>query len=58
VSRKFKTRIVSVKIPERYIEELNKLVESGRYRNISEVIRVAIRDLLLRELWLKSEQTH
>jgi len=58
VSGRIKTRTVSVKIPERYIEELNKLVESGRYRNISEVIRVAIRDLLLRELWLKSDQTY
>ncbi len=58
MSGRIKTRTVSVKIPERYIEELNKLVESGRYRNISEVIRVAIRDLLLRELWLKSDQTY
>ena len=44
-------KLVSVPLPERYLEGLEELVRLGRYPNRSEAIRVAVRDLLLRELW-------
>jgi Arc/MetJ-type ribon-helix-helix transcriptional regulator len=34
-----------------YVNGLDKLVENGMYPSRSEAIRVAIRDLLRRELW-------
>lgn len=45
-------RIISVKLPELYLEGIDELVKIGKYRNRSEVIRVALRDLLRRELWM------
>lgn len=44
-------RIITVKIPETYLEGLEELVNIGRYTSRSEAIRAAIRDLLKRELW-------
>ena len=44
-------KIVTVNIPESYIESIEKLVgENGLYPSRSELIRVAVRDFLLREL--------
>jgi len=45
--------LVTVKMPELYIEGIDELVRIGKYRNRSEVIRVAIRELLRKELWMK-----
>lgn len=45
-------RIVTVKMPETYIEAIDELIRMGRYSSRSEVIRSAIRELLKRELWL------
>ncbi len=44
-------RIITVKIPETYLEGLEELVNTGRYTSRSEAIRAAIRELLKRELW-------
>jgi len=44
-------RIITVKIPESYLEGLEELVNTGRYSSRSEAIRAAIRELLRRELW-------
>ncbi|MCD6324395.1 MAG: type II toxin-antitoxin system ParD family antitoxin [Desulfurococcales archaeon] len=44
-------RLVTVKVPELYLEGIDELVRGGRYSSRSEVIRTAIRDLLRRELW-------
>ncbi len=44
-------RLVTVKMPETYIEGLDELVKMGRYSSRSEAIRVAVRELLKRELW-------
>jgi len=44
-------RIVTVKMPESYIEAIDELVRMGRYSSRSEVIRAAVRELLKRELW-------
>lgn len=44
-------KLVTVKMSDIYVNGLDKLVESGMYPSRSEAIRVAIRDLLRRELW-------
>ncbi len=44
-------RLVTVKMPETYLEGLDELVRLGRYSSRSEAIRVAVRELLKRELW-------
>ena len=43
--------LISVKIPEAFLEGLDDLVRLGVYPSRSEAIRVAIRDLLRKELW-------
>lgn len=43
--------LISVKIPESSLEGLDDLVRLGVYPSRSEAIRVAIRDLLRKELW-------
>ncbi len=44
-------KIVTVNIPESYLDSIEKLVgENGLYPSRSELIRVAVRDFLLREL--------
>lgn len=44
-------KIVTVNVPESYLESIEKLVgENGLYPSRSELIRVAVRDFLLREL--------
>jgi Arc/MetJ-type ribon-helix-helix transcriptional regulator len=44
-------KVLSVHLPDTYIEGLAELVNLKFYANRSEAIRVAIRDLLRRELW-------
>ena len=41
--------MISFHIPRQMLEELDRLVQEGRFPNRSEAIRTAIRDLLLRE---------
>ncbi|MFP3239960.1 MAG: ribbon-helix-helix domain-containing protein [Caldivirga sp.] len=41
--------LVSLHIPVQMLEELDDLVKTGVYPSRSEAIRVAIRDLILRE---------
>ncbi|MCX8205088.1 MAG: ribbon-helix-helix domain-containing protein [Candidatus Nezhaarchaeota archaeon] len=48
---KSELRVVSVHLPEAYIDGLNKLIDLKLYPNRSEAIRAAIRDLLRKELW-------
>ncbi len=48
-------RIVTVKMPETYIEAIDELIRMGRYSSRSEVIRSAIRELLKKELWLTEQ---
>jgi len=48
-------KLVTVHLPRLYIEALNHLVEKGRYASKSEAIRVAVRDLLAKELWRREE---
>ena len=44
-------KTVTVKLNEIYIKGLKFLVKNGVFPNISEGIRVAIRELLKQELW-------
>jgi len=43
-------KLITVHVPEVYIRGIEELVNSNVYPNRSEVIRVAIRDLLKSEL--------
>ena len=43
-------------MPETYVEGVDKLIKQGMYPNRSEVIRIAIRDLLVDELWGEKKQ--
>ncbi len=49
-------RLIAVHLPERIISDIQRLVDRGLYPNRSEAIRIAIRDLLKRELWEGSIQ--
>ena len=44
-----KMALISVHIPVQMLQELDDLVKTGAYPSRSEAIRVAIRDLILRE---------
>ena len=49
--------LVTVKMPETYVDGLDRLVRLGRYASRSEAIRIAVRELLQRELWSAEERT-
>jgi Arc/MetJ-type ribon-helix-helix transcriptional regulator len=42
-------RIVTVKLPEQILEEIDRLVDEGRYANRSDFIRMAVREMLNKE---------
>lgn len=44
-------KLVTVKMPEMYVEAIDGLVKAGRYSSRSEAIRIAVRELLRREVW-------
>jgi len=46
---KEKMILISVHVPKQILEELDELVKKGIFPSRSEAIRIAIRDLLLRE---------
>jgi len=46
-------RIVTVKMPETYIEAIDELVKQGKFSSRSEAIRAAVRELIRRELWVE-----
>lgn len=48
-NRKEPMVLITFHIPEQMLKELDRLVEEGRYPSRSEAIRVAIRDLLVKE---------
>ncbi len=53
--RNSKMRLVSVQVPEKYVDDIDRLVVDGSFPNRSEAIRYAVRELLKRELWEKGE---
>jgi Arc/MetJ-type ribon-helix-helix transcriptional regulator len=50
-------KLITVHLPEAYLQGLDKLIDSDAYPNRSEAIRVAVRDLLKMELggWVQYE---
>lgn len=50
-------KMVTVKIPEDFVDGLNRLVGDGMYPSRSAAIRVAVRDLLKEILWMANENT-
>ena len=48
-------RLLTVHVPEGFLEGLEELIKQKKYPNKSEIIRVAIRDLLRDELWSQNE---
>jgi Arc/MetJ-type ribon-helix-helix transcriptional regulator len=48
-----KVKLVTVLLPEAYLEGLDELVRANMYPSRSSVIRSAVRDLLKKELWEK-----
>ncbi|TFG09326.1 ribbon-helix-helix protein, CopG family [Candidatus Thorarchaeota archaeon] len=50
-------KVVTICMPESYVDGVDKLIKRGMYPNRSEVIRIAIRDLLVDELWGEKRQT-
>jgi len=48
-----KVKLVTVLLPEAYLEGLDELVRANMYPSRSSVIRSSVRDLLKKELWEK-----
>lgn len=48
-------RLLTVHVPEGFLDGLEELVKIKKYPNKSEIIRIAIRDLLRDELWRKTD---
>jgi len=44
-------RMITLHLPESYIQALDRLVKEKYYPNRAEAIRVAVRDLLTAEVW-------
>ncbi len=42
-------KLITTHIPEKHVEGIELLVKNGMYSNRSEVIRVALRDFLIKE---------
>jgi antitoxin ParD1/3/4 len=49
-------KLVTVLLPEAYLEGLDELVRGNMYPSRSSAIRSAVRDLLKRELWAREER--
>jgi len=47
-------RLITLHLPETYIQALNHLVNERYYPNRAEAIRIAVRDLLNDEVWRRS----
>jgi len=50
-------KVVTICMPESYVDGVDKLIKQGMYPNRSEVIRIAIRDLLVEESWGERKPT-
>jgi antitoxin ParD1/3/4 len=46
-----KMKLITVNLPEAYVNGIERLILEKLYPNRSEAIRIAVRDLLKRELW-------
>jgi len=48
-------KLITVNLPESYLKDLDELVKIDLYPNRAEAIRVAVRDMLVDELWSKKK---
>jgi len=44
-------KLITIHLPESYIKDLDELVDDDFYPNRAEAIRLAVRDMLVAELW-------
>jgi Arc/MetJ-type ribon-helix-helix transcriptional regulator len=44
-------KLITLYLPEKYIQDLDQLVDERFYPNRAEAIRVAIRDMISTEVW-------
>lgn len=44
-------KLITVNCPESYVEAMDELIRRGMYPSRSEIIRIAVRDMLKQELW-------
>jgi antitoxin ParD1/3/4 len=51
-----KMKLVTVLLPEAYLEGLDELVRSNMYPSRSSAIRSAVRDMLKKELWQRGRE--
>jgi Arc/MetJ-type ribon-helix-helix transcriptional regulator len=49
-------KLVTVLLPEAYLEGLDELVRANMYPSRSSAIRSAVRDMLKKELWAREEK--
>ena len=50
-----KMKLITINLPEIYIKDLDELVKEDLYPNRAEAIRVAVRDMLVSEVWEKKK---
>jgi len=50
-----KLKLITVNLPEAYVSGLERLIMEKLYPSRSEAIRIAVRDLLKRELWNRTQ---
>lgn len=55
--RRLQLKLVTLLLPEAYLEGLDKLVGQGIYPSRSAAIRFAVLDMLKRELWQQERET-
>ncbi|MFH0749180.1 MAG: ribbon-helix-helix domain-containing protein [Candidatus Bathyarchaeota archaeon] len=48
-------KLITINLPETYLRDLEKLVKEDLYPNRAEAIRVAVRDMLVNEVWEKKK---
>ena len=48
-------KLITLNIPEVYLKDLDELVKEDLYPNRAEAIRVAVRDMLVNEVWDKKK---
>jgi len=53
---KDKMILISVHLPRQMINELDEMVKQGRFPSRSEAIRIAVRDLIHREIGLRERE--
>lgn len=57
IGERWRMRLITLYMPEPYIQSLDQLVNEKYYPNRAEAIRVAVRDLLSSELWSRFENS-